>query len=91
MRILRRIQGKTLHDRIRNEDIRQPCDIPHIGRWVRQRRRFRNKHIERMEDNRLVKKANMNNPEKSKTAKAMARMLDIILGGKLGGNKQALT
>lgn len=44
-----------------------------------------------MEDNRLAKNANMNNPEKSKTAKAMARMLDIILGGELGGNKQALT
>lgn len=62
MKTLRTIQGKTLHDRIRNEDIRQQCEIQDIGRWVRQRRRFWNKHIKRMEDSRLVKAAKMNNP-----------------------------
>lgn len=62
MKTLRSIQGKTIYDRVRNEDIRMQCGIQDIGRWVRQRRRFWNKHIKRMEDNRLVKNAKTNNP-----------------------------
>jgi len=50
MKIIRSIHGKTLHDRIRNE-----------GRWVRQKRKYWNKHVNRMEGNRLVKIAKTNN------------------------------
>ncbi|XP_050519023.1 uncharacterized protein LOC126893120 [Diabrotica virgifera virgifera] len=63
MRTLRSIQGKTLRDRIRSEDIGQSCGIQDIGRWVRQRRRYWNKHIKRMEDSRLVKRIKTNDPE----------------------------
>lgn len=62
MKVLRSIHGKTLHDRARNEDIREWSKIQDIGRWVRQRRRHWNKHVRRMDDNRLAKKAQQNNP-----------------------------
>jgi len=52
---------KTLHDRIRSEDLRQQSEIQDIGRWVRQRRKYWNEHVNRMEDNRLVKIAKTNN------------------------------
>jgi len=55
MKIIRSIHGKTLHDRIRSEDLRQRSEIQDIGRWVRQRRKYWNKHVNRMEDNRLQK------------------------------------
>ncbi|XP_050516829.1 uncharacterized protein LOC126891647 [Diabrotica virgifera virgifera] len=62
MGTLRSIQGQTLCDRIRSENIRQNCEIQDIGKWVRQRRKYWNKRIKRMEDNRLVKSAKTNNP-----------------------------
>ncbi|XP_048524753.1 uncharacterized protein LOC125505293 [Dendroctonus ponderosae] len=62
MKTLGSTQGKTLEDRVRSEDIRMQCGMQNIGRWVRRRRRFWNKHVERMEDNRLAKNAKMNNP-----------------------------
>ncbi|XP_050516917.1 uncharacterized protein LOC126891697 [Diabrotica virgifera virgifera] len=62
MRTLRSIQGKTLRDRIRCEDVRQNYGIQDIGRWFRQRRRYWNKHKKKIEDSRLVKSAKTNNP-----------------------------
>ncbi|XP_050510702.1 uncharacterized protein LOC126887314 [Diabrotica virgifera virgifera] len=56
MRTLRSIQGKTLRDRIRTEDIRQNCRLQDIERWIRQIRIYwnKNKHIKRIEDSRLT-------------------------------------
>jgi len=67
MKIIRIIHGKTLHDRIRSEDLRQLSEIQDIGRWVRRRRKYWNKHVNRMEDNRLVKVAKTKNPVGKRT------------------------
>jgi len=61
MKIIRSIHGKTLHD------LRQRSEIQDIGRWVKQRRKYWNKHVNRMEDNRLVKIAKTNNPVGKRT------------------------
>ncbi|XP_060522502.1 uncharacterized protein LOC132699671 [Cylas formicarius] len=55
MKILRRISGKTLLDRERNENIRQSCGVDNMNEWVLQRKRQWNDHINRMQDGRLVK------------------------------------
>lgn len=55
MKILRRISGKTLLDRERNENIRQSSGVDNVNDWVLQRKRQWNDHINRMQDSRLVK------------------------------------
>jgi len=55
MKIIRSIHGKTLHDRIRSEDLRQRM------------RKYWNKHVNRMEVNRLVKISKTNNPVGKRT------------------------
>ncbi|XP_045477884.1 uncharacterized protein LOC123683031 [Harmonia axyridis] len=67
MRIIRRIHGKTLLDRVRNEELRERSGIQDVGKFVRQRRKYWNKHIERMSDNRLVKGARQNKPTGKRT------------------------
>lgn len=55
MRILRNITGHTLRDRIRNDEIRQKCNVQDVVRWIRKRRREWNDHVTRMPNNRLPK------------------------------------
>lgn len=55
MKILRRINNKTLRDRIPSTDIRQACQITPTEEWIDKRRREWNNHINRMDQHRLVK------------------------------------
>ena len=55
MKILRRIAGKTLLDLERNENIRTACNVDDINEWVHKRKEEWNRHIERMDDRRIVK------------------------------------
>ena len=56
MKTLRRIINKTKWDRVRNDRIRELCEIQNITSWVQRRRTERSEHISRMADDRLVKK-----------------------------------
>jgi hypothetical protein len=53
MKTLRKIAGKTLRDRVRNDKIREMCDVQDVVRWGRQRRRFWRDHVNRMDSQRL--------------------------------------
>lgn len=55
MRFLRRVQGCTLLDKIRNEDIRAELNVYHLGERVAKYRRKWKDHIQRMEEYRLPK------------------------------------
>lgn len=44
------LKKHTLYDRVQNENIRLQCEMQDLGRWVRPRRRFWNKHVKRMDD-----------------------------------------
>lgn len=56
MRILRRIQKKTRRDRFRNEEIRKQCDnIQDINKYIRDKRRNWNKHVDRRLTSSLIK------------------------------------
>jgi len=73
MKIIRSIHGKTLHDRIRSEDLRQRSEIQDI-RWVRQRRKYWNKHVNKMEDQQTCKnRKNKQSCQKTKTAKVFEK------------------
>ena len=56
MKTLRRIINKTKWDRIRNDRIRELCEIQNITFWVQRRRTEWSEHVSRMADDRLVKK-----------------------------------
>uniref|UniRef100_A0A6P7F5U2 Uncharacterized protein LOC114326842 n=1 Tax=Diabrotica virgifera virgifera TaxID=50390 RepID=A0A6P7F5U2_DIAVI len=56
MKTLRKIDGKTLWDRVRSTDIRRRCKVDNINNWVRNRRIEWNDHISRMTTNRVVRK-----------------------------------
>ena len=53
MKILSRIEGRIKINRIRSQDIREPCGIQPINRSTERRRREQEKHITRMEAERL--------------------------------------
>ena len=61
MKTLSRIINKTEWDRVRNDRIRELCEIQNITSWV-QRRTEWSEHISRMADDRLVKKVHDGNP-----------------------------
>ena len=63
MKVLRKIAGKTLRDRIRSANIRESCGIPHIADWMKGRKAEWNEHVSRMNDTRLVKSARDLKPE----------------------------
>jgi len=44
------LKKHTLYDRVQNENIRLQREMQDLGRWVRQRRRFWNKYVKRMDD-----------------------------------------
>ena len=52
MNVLRKIVGKTRFDRIRNNDIRDECEIKPIANWIR--KKF-NDYISRITPERIVK------------------------------------
>ena len=54
MKVLRKIVGKKKLDRIRNQKIRESCDIQPINEWVERRSEF-DQHVTRIYDERLVK------------------------------------
>jgi len=56
VKTLRRIINKTKWARVRNDRIRELCEIQNITSWVQRRRTEWSEHISRMADDRLVKK-----------------------------------
>lgn len=54
MKTLRMITGYTLRDRQRNVDIREKCQTNDVVRWIRQRRREWNQHVNRMGPDRMA-------------------------------------
>lgn len=55
MNTLRAIVGVTRRDRVRNKDIREECKVRDVVRFVRGRRREWNDHIQRANDERLIR------------------------------------
>ena len=62
MKVVRKIAGKKLTDRVRSENIRRMCGIKHIKDWVLKRKQEWNEHINRMDENRLVRTARDTSP-----------------------------
>ncbi|XP_045461751.1 uncharacterized protein LOC123671811 [Harmonia axyridis] len=60
MQVLRNILGFTLRDKKRNED--NECEVPDIVRWGRNRRRFWNARVERMDEERIARIVRDGNP-----------------------------
>jgi hypothetical protein len=56
MKTLRRIINKTKWDRMRNDRIRESCEVQNITWWVQRRRMEWSEHISRVADYRLVRK-----------------------------------
>jgi hypothetical protein len=79
METLRRITNKTKWDRMRNDRIRESCEIQNITSWVQRRRTEWNEHITRMADGRLVKKVRGGMPEgKRNRGRPMKRWRDVL-------------
>ena len=55
MKVLRKIVGKTKTDRIRSQQIIEPCGIQTINGLVERRRREWDQHVTRMDAERLPK------------------------------------
>ena len=55
MKVLKKIVGKTKIDRIRSQEIRESCGILLINEWLERRRREWDRHVTRMDAERLVK------------------------------------
>jgi 3'-phosphoadenosine 5'-phosphosulfate sulfotransferase len=64
MKTLRKIINKTKWDRMRNDRIRELCEIQNITSWVQRRRIEWSEHISRMADGRLVRKVRDGQPMK---------------------------
>lgn len=62
MKVLRRILGKTLLDQERSETIRRNCQTENVADWVSNRKKEWNNHINRMDNNRIVRIARDNSP-----------------------------
>ncbi|XP_015187255.1 PREDICTED: uncharacterized protein LOC107072109 [Polistes dominula] len=62
MKIVRRIAGKSLWDRVRSEGLRKECQIENINDRVLSRKVEWNDHITRMTDDRVVKKSRDKSP-----------------------------
>lgn len=79
MRVLRKITNKTLRDKEPNINIRQTCQIDIISDWVRERRKKWNDHIDRMEEDRLVKVTRDRRPEgRRRVGRPRTRWKDIL-------------
>ena len=79
MKTLRRIINKTKWDRMRNDRIRELCEIQNITSWVQRRRTEWSEHVSRMADDRLVKKVHDGIPEgKRNIGRPMKRWRDAL-------------
>ena len=79
MKTLRRIINKTKWDGIRNDRIRELCEIQNITSCVQRRRTERSEHVSRMADDRLVKKVHDGIPEgKRNRGRPMKRWRDAL-------------
>jgi hypothetical protein len=79
MKTLRRIINKTKWDRIRNDKIRELCEIQNITSWVQRRRTEWSEHVSRRADDRLVKKVHDGIPEgKRNRGRPMKRWRDAL-------------
>jgi hypothetical protein len=79
MKTLRRNINKTKGDRMRNDRIRESCEIQNITSWVQRRRIEWIEHILRMADDRLVRKVRDGIPEgKRSRGRPMKRWRDAL-------------
>jgi hypothetical protein len=80
MQTLRRILNKTQTDKIRNERIREICEIQDITSWVQRRRTEWSMHISRMTEGRLVRRVHNEIPvEKRNRGRPMKRWRDTLV------------
>lgn len=66
MQALRAINGFTLFDRKRNEDIRSLCEIQDINKWGRTRRKEWQRHVQRMPQASLAKTTMVGRPRSAR-------------------------
>jgi hypothetical protein len=79
MKTLRSITNETKWDRMRNDRIREPCEIQNITSWIQRRRTEWNERISRIADDRLVKKVRDGIPEgKRNRGRLMKRWRDVL-------------
>lgn len=62
MKIVRKINDKTLVDQQRSADLRRKAGVTAINEWVADRRQKWNEHIDRMSESRMVRIARDNSP-----------------------------
>ena len=62
MKILRKIAGKTMWNKERNENIRRTCGKENVNQWLPGRKNKWNQHINWMKDTRVVKIARDKSP-----------------------------
>lgn len=67
MRIIKAINGKTLRDRIRSNDLRELSGIQDILEWIDVRKRGWGEYVERMTDDRLAKIVKENRPRSTRS------------------------
>jgi hypothetical protein len=80
MKTLRRILNKTRIDQIRNERIREICEIQNITTWVQRRRTEWSMHISRMTEDRLVRRVHDGIPVgKRNRGRPMKRWRDTLV------------
>ena len=81
MKVLSKIVGKPKIDRIRSQQIKEPCSIQPINEWVeRRRRREWDKLVTRTDAERLVKISRYNIPARGRSpVRPKRRWSDLIL------------
>ena len=57
MKVVRKIAGEKLTYRVISENIRRMCGLENINNWVIKKKQEWNKHINRMDENRLGRRA----------------------------------
>ena len=62
MKTLRRILDLSPFDKQRSDDIRENCEIQKIDDWIKCRKENWYAHVERMSEDRTLKKVSMNKP-----------------------------
>jgi hypothetical protein len=79
LKTLRRIINKTKWGRMRNDRIRESCEIQNITSWVQRRRIEWSEHISRVGDDRLARKVRYGIPEgKRSRGRPMERWRDAL-------------
>ena len=77
--ITHKIVDKTKIDRIRSQQLRESCGIQPIKEWLERRRREWDKHVTRMDAERLVKISRDNTPvERRFPGRPKRRWSDLI-------------